>query len=441
MSKQDNLHDFLVDIADAVREKKGTNEKINAQNLSSEIRSIESGGGLPQAEWNDVNFFDYDGTIRYSYSWDDFMELTELPPLPQREGLVYEDWGGWTLDELKSQENRRMDVAAYCVTADGCSHFHITMLRDGEFGFTLETTDANSVAIDWGDGVFITYSYTSVFNAKKNLTKGTYCVKVKSLTSNIVKFGNGSTPCVIGDCVLYDKILLNNCVLADYCFNKVLVHVITSEKSIRLPPSFNVENCAEVFRARRGTSSANNNRQGSSPKYAVIGKFQSMSNAEFNGAQITDIVINNSISSLGYNAFSGSQLISVYIPDKIVTINGSAFSGCKLLKNIRLSRNLTTLGSNVFNTCSSLTQIDIPKEVMTIKAQIFGSCSSLKRVGFLEHTEVPVLENVNAFTGNPADMKIVVPDAIYDDWIAATNWSSFASKIVKASEYVEPTNE
>lgn len=44
MSKDNNLHDFLTDIADAVREKKGTSEKINAQNLSSEIRSIESGG-------------------------------------------------------------------------------------------------------------------------------------------------------------------------------------------------------------------------------------------------------------------------------------------------------------------------------------------------------------------------------------------------------------
>ena len=43
MSKDNNLHDFLTDIADAVREKKGTSEPINAQNLSSEIRSIESG--------------------------------------------------------------------------------------------------------------------------------------------------------------------------------------------------------------------------------------------------------------------------------------------------------------------------------------------------------------------------------------------------------------
>jgi hypothetical protein len=45
MSKQDNLTDFLTDVADAIREKKGTTEKINPQNFSEEIRGIESGGG------------------------------------------------------------------------------------------------------------------------------------------------------------------------------------------------------------------------------------------------------------------------------------------------------------------------------------------------------------------------------------------------------------
>lgn len=36
-----------------------------------------------------------------------------------------------------------------------------------------------------------------------------------------------------------------------------------------------------------------------------------------------------------------------------------------------------------------------------------------------------------------SDCKIVVPDALYDTWIAATNWSSstIVSHIVKASEY------
>lgn len=39
------LNDFLTNIANAIREKKGTTEKINAQNFANEILSIEGGGG------------------------------------------------------------------------------------------------------------------------------------------------------------------------------------------------------------------------------------------------------------------------------------------------------------------------------------------------------------------------------------------------------------
>ena len=39
------LNSFLTGIADAIRSKKGTNDKINASNFASEIESIEAGGG------------------------------------------------------------------------------------------------------------------------------------------------------------------------------------------------------------------------------------------------------------------------------------------------------------------------------------------------------------------------------------------------------------
>lgn len=44
MAKNNNLSDYLLDIADAIREKKGSSEPINAQDFSSEIASIETGG-------------------------------------------------------------------------------------------------------------------------------------------------------------------------------------------------------------------------------------------------------------------------------------------------------------------------------------------------------------------------------------------------------------
>lgn len=40
MSKANNLADFLTDVANAIRNKKGTSGKIAAQNFSSEIASI-----------------------------------------------------------------------------------------------------------------------------------------------------------------------------------------------------------------------------------------------------------------------------------------------------------------------------------------------------------------------------------------------------------------
>ena len=45
MSKENNLSDFLTNIADAIRDKKGTSDPINAQDFASEIESIETGGG------------------------------------------------------------------------------------------------------------------------------------------------------------------------------------------------------------------------------------------------------------------------------------------------------------------------------------------------------------------------------------------------------------
>ena len=43
MSKTDNLTDFLTDLADTIRAKKSKTEKINPQNFSNEIASIEAG--------------------------------------------------------------------------------------------------------------------------------------------------------------------------------------------------------------------------------------------------------------------------------------------------------------------------------------------------------------------------------------------------------------
>ena len=66
---------------------------------------------------------------------------------------------------------------------------------------------------------------------------------------------------------------------------------------------------------------------------------------------------------------------------------------------------------------------------------MFAECTSLELVDMTGSIGVPTLSNVNNFSNTNDTYKIVVPDSLYDTWIAATNWSSIASHIMKKSDW------
>ena len=66
---------------------------------------------------------------------------------------------------------------------------------------------------------------------------------------------------------------------------------------------------------------------------------------------------------------------------------------------------------------------------------MFNGCTSLELVDMTGSTGVPTLENVNNFSNTNDTYKIVVPDSLYDTWIAATNWASIASHIMKQTDW------
>lgn len=50
MAKTNNLKDFLMDLADAIREKEGSNETINPQDFSNRIKALSGGGNEPSKQ-------------------------------------------------------------------------------------------------------------------------------------------------------------------------------------------------------------------------------------------------------------------------------------------------------------------------------------------------------------------------------------------------------
>jgi hypothetical protein len=96
---------------------------------------------------------------------------------------------------------------------------------------------------------------------------------------------------------------------------------------------------------------------------------------------------------------------------------------------------VTSIGGSAFYNCYSLASVVIPDSVTSIGGSAFYNCYGMAFYDFRASKSVPTLSNKNAFNNIPSDCKIVVPDSLYDTWIAATNWSTYASKIVKASEF------
>lgn len=125
-----------------------------------------------------------------------------------------------------------------------------------------------------------------------------------------------------------------------------------------------------------------------------------------------------------------SSLRELSLPASILSLGASGFANCTALRSVKLVHNPATLPSSVFQNCKALSSLTFPNNVTTIAAAAFIYCTGMKFYDFTACTAVPTLQNVSAFRDIPADCEIRVPAALYDEWVAAANWSTYAANIV-----------
>lgn len=174
---------------------------------------------------------------------------------------------------------------------------------------------------------------------------------------------------------------------------------------------------------------------------------------------LREVVILKNITELPNNAFAScGSLSKVSLPDSVISLNSNAFENCFSLREFDSPNGLNNISALSFSSCKSLTRINIPGEDVYISNSAFNGCTSLETISFKGNviligssafsncqnalyydfsncTSVPSLSNTNAFTNIPSDCKIIVPDALYDEWKAATNWSTYATYIIKKSDW------
>ena len=115
---------------------------------------------------------------------------------------------------------------------------------------------------------------------------------------------------------------------------------------------------------------------------------------EVSKGQATDTVLKipaiyhgGDVSSVATAAFRMYDCTEVILPDSITTIGKNAFQYCSLSK-ITLSNNLTEMGDYAFNGCKNLVSVDIPASLKQIPFFAFESCFALSSVTLHEGLEV-----------------------------------------------------
>ena len=104
-------------------------------------------------------------------------------------------------------------------------------------------------------------------------------------------------------------------------------------------------------------------------------------NIQINGLNVKDIIIPNSVLTIGdYTFYRCASLNSITIGNGVNDIGFIAFYGCSLLKSLTLGNNVTTIGESAFGDCSSLPSIILPQSVTTIGRSAFSGCSSLTSI-------------------------------------------------------------
>ena len=107
------------------------------------------------------------------------------------------------------------------------------------------------------------------------------------------------------------------------------------------------------------------------------------------------------------------------------------------ISNLIILDNQTSVASQFIRENTRIETIKLPSGITAIGSQAFYGCRALTLVDCRSLLAVPTLADVNAFTNTATGYKIVVPDALYNDWIVAANWSdsTIVSHIISVSDY------
>ena len=153
---------------------------------------------------------------------------------------------------------------------------------------------------------------------------------------------------------------------------------------------------------------------------------------------IENMVIPNSVKTIGVNTFATSQLKTITLPNGLTEIKDQTFLQCWNLTTVNIPSTVTKIGERAFERCYSLSTISIPGSVKTIGNQAFVKCTGLKKV-VLPNSVTQLGEGIFTLCSGLKEVVFPtnitrIPRATFDSCISLQNYT-IPSHIKTIGEY------
>lgn len=414
----------LTSVANAIRTKGGTSASLAfPAGFVSAIDAIPTGGGTTEAEPNDVNFYDYDGTCLHSYSKSDFLQLSEMPSGPSHSGLTFYAWN-WSLTDAKAYVTKYgiLEIGATYKTSDGSTRFYLDIFDNSVLTTAVRCKPSVSggVSIDWGDGTSETVSGTSYVEVSHTYSApGKYVVKV-SVSNGTVSFSGGSNGYIIGGGLSNGKKrILSTIKRIEFGSNVLLeTHIFNSFWSLD-----------SVILPWDLASLGNYSFAGVYPVPCLIfpSGFATL------GTSSNDIPVYKAVSfpkslSSGIYQVKSMTVRHISMPDGCLVESNYSHAG---IEKIIIPEGVTAVSQNAYRVAHNARYIEIGKDVTSIGATAFMEAPASEI--HLRPTSPPSLSNTNAFANWLQDIAVFyVPysadHSVLNAYKTATNWSTWSTR-------------
>ncbi len=97
---------------------------------------------------------------------------------------------------------------------------------------------------------------------------------------------------------------------------------------------------------------------------------------------LTLVILDEGIEIIGNNAFWGTEISQIVIPDSVKSVGNYAFSSCGSLTTVTIGSGIETILSGTFQNCPNITTIKIKKGLKTIEKDAFNGIKAIPDIFF-----------------------------------------------------------